>query len=134
VRAANRRAGLIVGLAALAVFIGGLYLIGVAGLRPPEDEFYNMETREYVTRNAFIDQALPRGTEDALEFEATYEHARDALKPYLAATATAIHNRVQDYFVPHSTLEAENFESTANAVSTVVRPQLIATVTAAAGD
>jgi hypothetical protein len=89
VAAANRRAGLVVGVLALVMFIAGLYLVGVLGVQAPAREYAYVETEIVLTRNYFIDQALPRSTEDAVNFLATVEAARPTLRPLLVATATA---------------------------------------------
>lgn len=133
-KAANRRSALFVGFFALLSFVAAFILIGVLGYGPPEDQFASVETQIFLTRNYFIDNALPRSTEDAVEFPATLERARPSVQPFLALTATGIAQGVQGSFVPRSTEEALSFEATARLVSTVVREELIATVTAAAAD
>jgi hypothetical protein len=133
-RAANRRTGLFISFFALVSFVIALVMIAVWGYGPPEDEFASVETQIFLTRNYFIDNALPRTTEEAANFSATLERARPSVQPYLALTATAIAEGVQGSFVPRTTEEALNFEVTARLVSTIVREELIATVTAAAAD
>lgn len=133
-RAANRRSALFFGSFALLSFVAALVMIAVLGYGPPEDEFASVETQIFLTRNYFIDNALPRTTDEAASFSATLERARPSVQPYLALTATGIAQGVQGSLVPRSTEEALNFEATARLVSTVVREELIATVTAAAGD
>lgn len=90
VRSSNRRTGLIFGLMALVMFLMGLYLVGVVGIRFPEREYGLVETEIILTRDYFIDQALPRTTEEAANFQATVDAARPTLRPLLVATATAV--------------------------------------------
>ncbi len=133
-RAANRRSALFFSFFALLSFIAALVLIAGLGYGPPEEEFASVETQIFLTRNYFIDNALPRTTEEAASFSATLERARPSVQPYLALTATAIAEGVQGSLVPRTTEEALNFEATARMVSTIVREELVATVTAAAAD
>lgn len=88
--ASNRRVGVVVGVMALIMFVVGLYGVGVLGLQAPAEEYEAVETEIIQTRNAYIDAALPRSTEDAASFQATVENAAPTLRPILAATATAI--------------------------------------------
>jgi hypothetical protein len=90
VKAANRRAAYVVAVAAIVMFIAGLYAVGVLGIQRPDDEFEAVETQVVLTRDAYIDAALPRSTEDAANFEATVRAAAPTLRPILAATASAI--------------------------------------------
>lgn len=87
--AANRRTGLIVGAMALVMFLAALYGIGALGIQPPAEEYDGVETQIVQTRNAYIENALPRSTDDALNFQPTVEAASTALRPLLIATATA---------------------------------------------
>lgn len=86
----NRRIGLIVAFFAMGMFLAGLYGVGVMGLQAPAEEYAAVETEIIQTRNAYIDAALPRSTEDALNFQATVDAAAPTLRPLLVATATAI--------------------------------------------
>lgn len=88
-RAANRRTALVVLLFALVMFLAALYGVGVLGLQYPHEEYDEVHERVVATRDAFIESALPRGTDEALAFPATVEAAATALRPLLAATATA---------------------------------------------
>ena len=89
VRASNQRAAVIVAIGAVVMFLVALYGIGVVGIQAPADEYAAVETEIIETRNAYIDEALPRSTDDALNFEATVEGAAPTLRPLLVATATA---------------------------------------------
>ena len=90
VQAANRRLAVVVALGALIMFVAALYGVGVLGIQAPQEEYDAVETEVIETRNAFIDEALPRSTEDALNFEVTVQSAAPTLRPWLSATATAI--------------------------------------------
>lgn len=88
--ASNRRAGVVVALVALVMFAVGLYLVGVLGVQAPTEEYDQVETEIILTRDYFVEQALPRSTEDAANFQATVDAARPTLRPVLVATATAV--------------------------------------------
>jgi hypothetical protein len=90
VMAANRRLGAIITLLAILMFVAALYAVGVLGIQAPREEYDAVETEVAATRSAIIEQALPRSTEDALNFEATLEQAAPSAQPALAATASAI--------------------------------------------
>ncbi len=87
--ASNRRAGAVMGVVVLMMFVAGLYLVGVLGVQAPAREYAYVETEIILTRNYFVDQALPHSTEDAQNFQATVDAARPTLRPILIATATA---------------------------------------------
>lgn len=89
-RATNRRAAVIFAVLALIMFALGLYGVGVLGLQAPAQEYNEVETEIILTRDGYIEAALPRSTEDALNFPATVEAARPTLRPLLIATATAV--------------------------------------------
>lgn len=89
-RAANRRAAVIFAVLALIMFALGLYGVGVLGLQAPTEEYNEVETEIILTRDGYIEAALPRSTEDALNFQATADAARPTLRPLLIATATAL--------------------------------------------
>lgn len=130
-QAANRRAGyLIAGIAAL-MFVIALLLIALADLEAPAEEYNAIETQIILTRNYFIDNDLPRTTEQAASFPATLDAAPTRSRDLLIATATAIAGGVDGTFIPRSTEEAANFPATLRSVSTVIQDRLAATVTAA---
>ncbi|MGQ9888856.1 MAG: hypothetical protein ACUVSX_10250 [Aggregatilineales bacterium] len=89
-RAANRRAAVVFAVLALIMFALGLYGVGVLGLQAPTQEYNQVETEIILTRNGYIEAALPRSTDDALNFQATVNAARPTLRPLLIATATAL--------------------------------------------
>lgn len=133
-RKANQRFGLIFAGIGFIVFLISLYAIGVKGLQAPENEFASVETQIILTRNYFIDNALPRTTEQAANFEATVPHMPTLARLQLELTATAISEGVIGTFVPRSTEEATWFPETLESVSTVVQDSLAATATAGAGE
>jgi hypothetical protein len=87
--AANKRTGLVVAALAVIMFVVALYAVGVLGIQAPPAEFAAVETDVAATRNAYIDAALPRTTDEAASFPATVDAAATALRPLLIATATA---------------------------------------------
>jgi hypothetical protein len=108
-----------------------LAILGVisGALVPPADEFAGVETQIFLTRNYFIDESLPRNTEEALSFELTVEQARETVQPFLILTATGIAGNAESTFYPRSTEEATNFPATLERVSTLVQERMAATVT-----
>jgi hypothetical protein len=132
VRAANRRAGIIAAALVSVIFVIAVIAVGSGTVRAPENEFASVETQIILTRNFYIDDALPRTTEQAASFPTTVLDARPSVMPFLIATASAIAGGVEGMFVPRSTLEATHFPLTLVSVSTVVRDRLAATVTAQA--
>lgn len=79
-------------LAILAViwFVIGIVAVGVFGIQMPADEYNNVDTEVAATINVYVDQNLPRSTEDAINFPATIQAAPTAQRPFLIATATAM--------------------------------------------
>lgn len=88
-RSSNRRAALVVLLFVALMFLAALYGVGVLGLQYPHEEYDEVGERVVATRDAFIEQALPRSTAQAEAFPVTVEAAATALRPLLGATATA---------------------------------------------
>ena len=88
-RSSNRRAALVVLLFAAIMFLAALYGVGILGLQYPHEEYDEVQERVVATRDAFIEQALPRSTAQAGAFPVTVEAAATALRPLLVATATA---------------------------------------------
>ncbi len=88
-RAGNRRTALVLLLFVAIMFLAALYGVGVLGLQYPHQEYDEVEERVVATRDAFIEQALPRSTEETEAFPVTVEAAATALRPLLSATATA---------------------------------------------
>lgn len=132
-RAANRRVGLLLGIMMLGIFAVSIWGVASGIVRAPENEFASVETQVILTRAYYIDNALPRSSEDALNFAATITANPTRSRVQLIATATAIAGGVDGTFIPRSTSEATAFPLTLEAVSTLIQERLIATVTAAAG-
>ncbi len=130
----NRRFGVGVVAITIVVFVVSVYAIAVLGLRAPDEEFASVETQIILTRNYYIDGALPRSTEDALNFEATFEQNPTRSQLQLGLTTTAIAEGVIGTFVPQSTAQATQFVETLERVSTIVQEPLAATATAVAGE
>lgn len=133
-RKANQRVALIMVAVVGVIFVATLILVGGGTIRAPDNEFASVETQIYLTRNYFIDSALPLSTEDATGFAATVEEVPTRARVQLIATATAIAAGVDGTFVPRSTQEATNFPATLRAVSTVVQDRLAGSATAAAAN
>jgi hypothetical protein len=114
---------------ALGIFLMGIIGVGVFGLQAPEEEYYGIETQVYLTQRVFIDQALPRGTEDAVMFEATIPHIPTKARMEAIGTATWIASGQDGTFVPRSTEQATQFPATLVHLSTHVHERVMATVT-----
>ena len=87
--ARNRRAGIVVSVIALLVFLISLYAVGVLGIQAPTEEYDSVETQVVETLDAIMEDALPHSTEEALNFPMTLEAAAPTARPFIAATATA---------------------------------------------
>jgi hypothetical protein len=133
-RAQNRRTALLllipIGIMFAAAIVGVILNITV----PPADEFAGVETQIYLTRNHFIDQALPDNTQEAEGFMGTVERYNETVQPFLILTATGVAEFGESTFYPRTTEEAEHFPATLERVSTMVRDRMIATVTQLAVD
>lgn len=118
-------------LTVVIVVIFAIAIIGVmAGVfLPPADEFASVETQIFLTRNYYIDRALPRSTDDALGFEATLEDSLPTVQPILLLTATGMAVYSESTHYPRSTEDATAFPATLARVSTVVQDRMAATVT-----
>lgn len=97
VRRSNRTAGLVIGLAALIMFVAGLYAVGVLGIQAPLKEFNNDYTALAMTRDLIAApeleayaQFLPRSTEDATNYAPTLRAVPTVYRPLVALTATAV--------------------------------------------
>jgi len=94
VRASNRRLFIYLAIIVLIIFAGAIYTLSAGLIAPP--------SAEYATENAIregqiqtlvfptIDAALPRTTDDALNFPQTIEAASTRNAPFLAGTASAL--------------------------------------------
>lgn len=128
-RKANRQAAALAFAFVFVLFMISIYLLGTGIVGPPDDEFASVETQIYLTRNWYIDEALPFTTQEAVNFAATVERAQPSVQPFLILTATAISAGVENTFIPRSSAEATWFPETLEHISTVVHDRLEATVT-----
>lgn len=129
-RAENQRILYIIGGVVLFVFAISVYLIGVdKRVQPPLEEFAEVDTQVFLTRSSFIEDALPRNTQEASNFEITIEYMPTLAQVQLRETATANAMGMESVFIPRSTEDATNFPVTLRYVSTVVQDRLAATVT-----
>lgn len=99
VRRSNRMAGFVVGIAALVMFVAGLYAVGVLGIQAPIQEFNNDFTALALTRDIIAApeleiyaQFLPKSTEDADNYAPTLRAVPTVYRPLVALTATAVAN------------------------------------------
>ncbi len=103
-RKRNRRAGLVVGLIALAMFGVGLYGVGVLGIRAPREEFDAVETQRMNQRNTLIaptlEPLIPVGQFAISQFHLTVTAVPTRLREYLVQTVTATS---QGTFIPSLT-------------------------------
>lgn len=129
-RAENQRILYIIGGVIVLIFVVSIYLVGIdKRVQPPIEEFAGVETQVFLTRSSFIEDALPRSTEDASNFEITIEYMPTLAQVQLRETATANAMGMESIFIPRSTEDATNFPATLQYVSTVVQERLAATVT-----
>ncbi|TVR20617.1 MAG: hypothetical protein EA396_10135 [Anaerolineaceae bacterium] len=125
----NQQTAVIIVAAAGVMFVLAIIGVVIGAFVPPADEFAGVETQIFLTRNFFIDEALPRTTEDAAAFAATVESARPTVQPFLILTATGIALNSESTFYPRSTADATAFPATLERVSTIVQERMAATVT-----
>lgn len=97
VRRSNRAAGLVVALAAIVMFVAGLYAVGVLGIQAPIQEFNNDYTALALTRDLIAapeleiySHFLPRSTEDAANYAPTLRAVPTVYRPLVALTATSV--------------------------------------------
>lgn len=96
-RRSNMRTGLLLALLALVIFAIGIYGVGVLGIQMPRDEYDAVDTEAAATINAEIApeleayaNLLPRDDESATHYPATLQMIPTRLRPFAAATATAL--------------------------------------------
>lgn len=93
-RRRNRLTGAVIGVAVFVVFSITIYAFVILGLRAPNDEIEDLQTRDAVLINteigATLDAAMPVTTEDAVNFGATVEAVPSLVRPFVIRTATAI--------------------------------------------
>lgn len=131
-RKENVQSSIFYAVIAFGIFLMGVIGVGVFGLQAPADEYYGIETQVYLTQRVFIDQALPRSTKDAMNFEATIPHIPTKARAEAIGTATWIVSGQDGTFVPRSTEQAQQFPATLVHLSTHVHDRIIATVTQSA--
>jgi hypothetical protein len=97
IRRSNRKAGILVGIAALVMFAVGLYAVGVLGIQAPLKEFNTEYTMDAMTRDIMVKpimatyaQFLPQSTDDAANYPATLHAVPTVYRPLVAGTATAV--------------------------------------------
>jgi len=90
VRANNRFYGL-----ALIIIVGGMFVLSLLALGGgviafPTQEYATIDVEVTLTIQAYIDELLPRSTQDAVNFPSTLEAAPTRLEPLLREAATAV--------------------------------------------
>jgi hypothetical protein len=133
-QAKNRQTALLLGIPIAIMFFAAIFGVILNITLPPTDEFASIETQIFLTRNYFIDQALPDNTLEAEGFMGTVEEYNETVQPFLILTATGVAEYSESTFYPRSTAEAERFPATLERVSTMVRDRMAATVTQRALD
>ncbi|MFO7322173.1 MAG: TIR domain-containing protein [Chloroflexota bacterium] len=100
-RAANRRTGLVLAAIAAVVFGAAIYMIAVLDLQMPAEEYAAIDTQVALTRDfligptmEYLATVLPRSTEQAQSFPATLDAIPEVVQPFVAATATTIHEQL----------------------------------------
>jgi hypothetical protein len=96
-RRSNTRAGLVVGLIAFGMFIVGVIGIAVFNIEAPLEEYNLVDTEVAQTRDILIAPTLegylrylPGSLEQAAEYPATVQAVPTRIRPFVAATATAV--------------------------------------------
>ncbi len=97
VRRSNRTAGIVVGVAALIMFVVGLYAVAVLHIQAPYQEFNTVDTEVAMTRDIIVApvlkvyaQFLPQNSEEATNYPATLMAIPTVYRPLMELTATAI--------------------------------------------
>lgn len=133
-------------LAGIVVVVLVIFGVSVAALIDgtvafPVDEYATENAVRAATINALVEPtlagALPRSTEDALNFPQTLEAATTRNAPFLRGTATARHEEAQivttlEALQPRGTDQAANFEQTLTLAPPALQPLMILTATPAA--
>lgn len=89
-RQKNRNVGYWLAIIAVIWFIIGVVLVGFFGAQAPRDTYNTIATQDFATIQFYLNQNIPRTTDEAENFPATVQAAPTAQRPYLIATATAI--------------------------------------------
>jgi len=130
----NQRFAFIIVGVVVVMFILALIGVALGVFQAPADEFAGVETQIVLTRNYYIDQYIPRNTEEAENFPATLQDVigGSTVQPYLILTATGIVQYGERTQYPRSTEQATAFALTVTRASTHVQERMRATVTALA--
>lgn len=103
VRRSNARTGLIIALLALGMFAIGLYAVAIANVEAPLEEYNAIDTEVAATRDFLIAPTLdsylrflPGSAEEAAIYSATLQAIPTRIRPFVAATATAVAVEQQD--------------------------------------
>jgi hypothetical protein len=103
VRRANNQAGLLIALIVIGMFIAGIWGVGVLNIEAPVEEFNAIDTEVAATRDVLIGPTLesyllflPGSAEEAAVYPATVQAVPTRIRPFVAATATAVAIEQQD--------------------------------------
>lgn len=104
VRASNRRALIGIGLLVVTMFVVASVMIILFDIESPAEEYAAVDTQVALTRDFLIEPTmqylatiLPRSTEAADAFAATVDAVPTRLQPFVAWTATAIHEQLGQF-------------------------------------
>jgi hypothetical protein len=102
-RRTNTRIGLIVAGAALLMFIVGVYAVALLDIEAPIEEYNAIDTAAAATRDVLLAPTLesyllylPGSLEEAQVYPATVQAVPTRIRPFVAATATAVAIDQQD--------------------------------------
>lgn len=105
VQASNRRWGyLLVGII-LVIFAISTYLLATGIVAMPREEYDEINTQAGIARDLiigptmeYLSTVLPRGTDQAAAFPATLDAIPTLLRPFVAASATAIYDQLAEIY------------------------------------
>jgi hypothetical protein len=96
-RRSNSRAGLVIGLLAFVMFMAGIIGIAVFNIEAPLEEYNVVDTEVAQTRDLLLAPTLegylrflPGSLAQATEYPATLQAVPTRVRPFVAATATAV--------------------------------------------
>jgi hypothetical protein len=102
-RRSNARFGLLVLAFVLGMFAVGIYSVAVLNIEVPIEEYNEIDTQVAATRDSLLAPTLesflpylPGDAAQALEYPATLEAVPTRIRPFVAATATAVAIEQQD--------------------------------------
>jgi hypothetical protein len=102
-RRSNARFGLLVLAFVLGMFAVGIYAVAVLNIEVPIEEYNEIDTQVAATRDSLLAPTLesflpylPGDAAQALEYPATLEAVPTRIRPFVAATATAVAIEQQD--------------------------------------